>query len=96
MYTDLIIYGVVAIIIIAIYSFVPVSLSFRARAFGVKISIFELLRMRWQKIPVDDLLHCLIEAKKHGMEIKPRTLKNHYLAGGDMKELTKSLINNGK
>lgn len=71
---------------------IPVGLWFTATAQGVKISIAELLLMRWRKVPVNDMLNALIISNKEGLQITSKQLQFHYLAGGDILNVVNGLV----
>ena len=65
-----------------IFYFIPIGLWFTALISGVRISLLQLILMRWRKVPPGVIVRSMIEAFKAGLEIKRDDLEAHYLAGG--------------
>ena len=62
--------------------FIPVGLWFQALVSDVKISLLQLILMRWRKVPPTVIVRAMIEGKKAGVELYRDLLEAHYLAGG--------------
>ncbi|HKK63804.1 MAG TPA: flotillin-like FloA family protein, partial [Bacteroidales bacterium] len=68
--------------------FIPIGLWFTALLSGVRISLLQLILMRWRKVPPSVIVRSMIEAHKAGLsEIKRDALEAHYLAGGHVEQV---------
>jgi len=79
-----------------IFYFIPVGLWFKALVSGVKISLLQLVFMRWRKVPPPIIVNNLIAATKAGLSLNRNALEAHYLAGGHVKSVVNSLISADK
>ena len=61
--------------------FIPIGLWFQALVSDVKISLLQLVLMRWRKVPPTVIVRAMIEGKKAGLELYRDLLEAHYLAG---------------
>lgn len=62
--------------------FIPIGLWFQALVSDVKVSLLQLVLMRWRKVPPSVIVRAMIEGKKAGLELYRDLLEAHYLAGG--------------
>src|SRR6478609_3766126 len=76
--------------------FVPLSLWITALFSGVSISIFQLIFMRFRKVPPSLIVGSLITATKAGITLSMDDLETHYLAGGNVPHVIKALISADK
>lgn len=72
--------------------FVPVNLWITAIFSGVRIELFELVFMRIRRTPPKLIVENLIHLTKAGIPVSKADLETHYLAGGNIENMTKSLI----
>ena len=80
-----------------IFYFIPVGLWFSALISGVRISLLQLILMRWRKVPPTVIVRAMIEAHKAGLrEIKRDELEAHYLAGGHVEKVVHALVSAAK
>jgi uncharacterized protein YqfA (UPF0365 family) len=79
-----------------IFYFIPVGLWFQALVSGVKISLLQLIFMRWRKVPPGILVRAMIEGTKAGLEINRNELEAHYLAGGHIERVVHALVSASK
>ncbi len=80
-----------------IFYFIPVGLWFSALISGVRISLLQLILMRWRKVPPNIIVRAMIEAHKAGLrEIKRDELEAHYLAGGHVVQVVHALVSANK
>ncbi|MDD3875960.1 MAG: flotillin-like protein FloA [Bacteroidales bacterium] len=79
-----------------IFYFVPVGLWFSALVSGVRISLLQLVLMRWRKIPPAVIVNNLISATKAGLKLDRNDLEAHFLAGGRLKQVVTALISADK
>ncbi|MEF2793592.1 MAG: flotillin-like FloA family protein, partial [Alistipes dispar] len=64
-----------------VFYFIPVGLWFSALVSGVRISLLQLILMRWRKVPPSTIVSSMIESTKAGLELYPNEREAHYLAG---------------
>ena len=76
--------------------FIPVGLWFSALLSGVRISLIQLVFMRWRKVPPSVIVTAMINATKAGLTITRDELEAHYLAGGRVKLVVNALISADK
>ncbi len=89
--------GVGAIFLLWIlFYFIPVGLWFTAFVSGVRISLIQLVLMRWRKVPPNIIVRSLITATKAGIPLKRDDLEAHYLAGGRVQQVVNALISADK
>jgi uncharacterized protein YqfA (UPF0365 family) len=88
--------GIIIILILFLY-LVPIGLWFQALVSGVRISLIQLIFMRWRKVPPSVIVRAMIEATKAGIvEIKRDALEAHYLAGGHVEKVVHALVSAAK
>ncbi|MCD4680243.1 MAG: flotillin-like protein FloA [Bacteroidales bacterium] len=75
-----------------IFYFIPVGLWFSALLSGVRISLLQLVFMRWRKVPPAVIVTAMINATKAGLHLTRDDLEAHYLAGGRVKNVVNALI----
>jgi len=95
--------GIYVVIIVAIlvflwiiFYFIPVGLWFRALVSGVRISLLQLIFMRWRKVPPSIIVSALIEGTKAGLILHRNDLEAHYLAGGHVPQVVHALVSADK
>ncbi|MCF8304772.1 MAG: flotillin-like protein FloA [Bacteroidales bacterium] len=79
-----------------IFYFIPVGLWFTALLSGVRISLLQLVFMRWRKIPPAVIVKSLIASTKAGLHLNRNDLEAHYLAGGRVEPVVNALISADK
>ncbi|MCD4789042.1 MAG: flotillin-like protein FloA [Bacteroidales bacterium] len=79
-----------------IFYFIPVGLWFTALLSGVKISLLQLVFMRWRKVPPQVIVRSMISATKAGLKPNRDELEAHYLAGGNVVSVINALISADK
>ncbi|MCF6242963.1 MAG: flotillin-like protein FloA [Bacteroidales bacterium] len=72
--------------------FVPIGLWFQAQITNVRISLLQLVFMRWRKVPPSIIVNAMIASKKAGIDLKRDDLEAHYLAGGHVGAVVNALI----
>ncbi len=75
-----------------LFYFIPVGLWFTALVSGVKISLLQLILMRWRKVPPPVIVRALIEGTKAGIILRRNDLEAHYLAGGHVEKVVHALV----
>lgn len=72
---------------------IPIGLWFQALVSGVRISLLQLVVMRWRKVPPRVIVGALIEGTKAGLTTLNRNeLEAHYLAGGRVEKVVHALV----
>jgi len=95
-------FGIVAIVIACIVFiwiflyFVPVGMWFTALLSNVRISLIQLVLMRWRKVPPRVIVQSLISSTKAGLKLNRDELEAHYLAGGNIIKVVNALISADK
>jgi len=91
--------GVTAAIIVASFVglaillyIIPIGLWFQALISGVRVSLVQLIFMRWRKVPPSAIVKAMITSKKAGLDISRDSLEAHYLAGGRVQIVVNALI----
>jgi uncharacterized protein YqfA (UPF0365 family) len=79
-----------------IFYFIPVGLWFKALVSGVRISLLQLVFMRWRKIPPSAIVNNLISSTKAGLHLNRDDMEAHYLAGGNLTKVVNALISADK
>nr|MBC7614328.1 flotillin-like protein FloA [Pseudopedobacter sp.] len=97
--------GYVSIIFIVIGSIValffllyvlPINLWFTAQLSGVKINLLNLVLMRLRRVPPSLVVNAMITSTKAGLNITSNEIETHFLAGGHVNNVIKSLISADK
>lgn len=90
---SLVIIGAVSLVLLwIILYFVPIGLWFSALVSGVKMSLLQLVLMRWRKVPPTTIVSAMIEGTKAGLELNPNELEAHFLAGGHVARVVHALV----
>lgn len=79
-----------------LFYFVPVGLWFQAVLTSTRVSLLQLIFMRWRKVPPGIIVNAMISAKKAGLVISADQLEAHYLAGGHVQNVVNALISADK
>ena len=80
-----------------IFYFIPVGLWFSALISGVRISLLQLILMRWRKVPPSVIARSMIEAHKAGLkDINRDDMEAHFLAGGHVERVIHALVSANK
>ncbi|HHV13822.1 MAG TPA: flotillin-like protein FloA [Clostridiales bacterium] len=88
----LILIGIIGLVIVLFFSFVPVGLWISSLAANVKVSIFNLVGMRLRRVIPSRIVLPLIKATKAGLSLNVNQLEAHYLAGGNVDGVVNALI----
>ena len=91
----IIIVGAVILLWILLY-FIPIGLWFQALVSGVRISLLQLIFMRWRKVPPSVVVGAMIEADKAGLKLIRDELEAHFLAGGHVAQVVHALVSANK
>ncbi len=79
-----------------LFYFIPVGLWFSALLSGVRISLLQLVFMRWRKVPPKIIVSALIVSTKAGLNLNRDELEAHYLAGGRVAQVVHALVSASK
>ena len=89
--------SVLAIVLLIVFFYlVPVNLWFQCVLNGVKISLIQLIFMRWRKVPPAIIVNAMINSRKAGLNLSSDLLEAHYLAGGHVRSVVNALISADK
>jgi len=88
----IVILGIVGLLVVLFFTFVPVGLWVSSLAANVKISIFNMIGMRLRRVKPAKIVMPLIKARKAGLDIAVNQLEAHYLAGGNVDNVVNALI----
>lgn len=91
----LMIVGVV-IGILVFFWLVPLGLWFSATLSDVRISLIQLILMRWRRVPPSVIVNAMITSKKAGLSLTRDDLEAHYLAGGRIVSVVNALVSADK
>ncbi|MDQ2179436.1 flotillin-like protein FloA [Marinifilum sp. D714] len=94
--TIILIFAAVGVGIYILFVFIPVALWFSALLSGVRISLIQLVFMRWRKVPPKVIVSAMIEGTKAGLKLNRNELEAHYLAGGHVSQVTHALVSASK
>ena len=91
----LIIAGSIILLILFLW-LVPLGLWFNALLNGVRVSLIQLILMRWRRVPPGTIVNALITGTKAGIKLNRDQLEAHYLAGGRVVPVVNALISADK
>ena len=94
--TYLIWIGLSIIFLLIFLWFFPITLWFQALISGVKISLLQLVLMRWRKVPPGTIVMAMITGTKAGLKLNANELEAHYLAKGNVPNVVNALISADK
>ncbi len=88
--------GISLVALMVFLWFFPVTLWFQALISGVKISLVQLVLMRWRKVPPGTIVMAMITGTKAGLKLEANELEAHYLAKGNVPNVVNALISADK
>ncbi len=80
------------VLLLLIFYFIPMGLWFSALVSGVRISLLQLVLMRWRKVPPSIIVSAMIEGTKAGLKLNANDMEAHYLAGGNITNVVHALV----
>jgi uncharacterized protein YqfA (UPF0365 family) len=92
----LILPGIFVVGLIVFLYVVPLGLWFQAMFSGVRISLIQLIIMKWRKVPPKIIVNAMISSGKAGITLTRDSLEAHFLAGGHVQSVINALISAGK
>lgn len=84
------------VVLILFFYFVPIGLWFQALLSSVRVSLVQLIFMRWRRVPPRVIVQALITSTKAGLTVKRDDLEAHYMAGGNVQPVINALISADK
>ena len=90
--SGIILFVLILLALVIIFSFIPVGLWISALAAGVKVGIIDLIGMRLRRVIPSRIVNPLIKAEKAGLNVSTGKLEAHYLAGGNVDRVVNALI----
>ncbi len=75
---------IIVILLIILFSFIPVGLWIASIAAGVPVGLINLIGMRLRRVVPAKIVLPLIKATKAGLSVSVDKLEAHYLAGGNV------------
>lgn len=88
---------VIGIVVLVFFLYlVPIGLWFQGILTNARISLIQLMFMRFRKVPPSVIMNAMINAKKAGLNLSPDQLEAHYLAGGHVQRVVNALISADK
>ena len=91
MYIAVIIVGIVGLVLVY-FAFSYIGLWIQALVSGAKVGLFNIIFMRFRKVPPKLVVESKIMAVKAGIDIPTDSLESHFLAGGNVSRVVKALI----
>lgn len=79
-----------------LFYFIPVGLWINALLSGVRVSLLQLVLMRWRKVPPSVIVNAMITSTKAGLALNRDELEAHFLAGGHVQSVVNALISADK
>jgi len=83
---------VVAVIVLLYFIGSSINLWIQALVSGARVGLFNIIFMRFRKVPPKLIVESKIMAVKAGLDISTDNLESHYLAGGNVPRVIQSLI----
>jgi len=87
--------GIIIFLILFLW-LVPLGLWFNALLNGVRVSLIQLILMRWRRVPPGVIVNAMITGTKAGLKLNRDQLEAHYLAGGHVTPVVNALISADK
>lgn len=84
--------GIIGLLVVLFFTFVPVGLWISAIASGVRVGIVDLVGMRLRRVTPSKIVLPLIKATKAGLSLKANQLEAHLLAGGNVDSVVNALV----
>ena len=88
--------AIIFVALIILLWFFPVALWFQAILSGVRVSLLQLVLMRWRGVNPNTIVIALITGTKAGLTLRANELEAHYLAKGNVVKVVNALISADK
>lgn len=82
----------VIILLWLLFYFIPIGLWFKSLLSGVRISLLQLILMRWRKVPATLIVNEMITGTKAGLDLNSNELEAHFLAKGNVPNVIQALV----
>jgi len=93
MFTQIVIIVIgIAVVVLLYFVSSAVSLWIQALVSGARVGLFNIVFMRFRKVPPKLVVNAKIMAVKAGIEISTDFLESHFLAGGEVMRVVQALI----
>ena len=90
--TIIIAFILLCVLILVLFVASSIMLWFQALVSGARVGLFNIVFMRFRKVPPKLIVESLIMAVKAGITLDTDGLESHYLAGGNVTRVVQSLI----
>ncbi len=88
--------AVIVVGLVILLWFFPVTLWFQALISGVRVSLLQLILMRWRQVSPSTIVMAMITGTKAGLKLNVNELEAHYLAKGNVSKVVNALISADK
>lgn len=88
--------AIIAFVFLFLLWLLPIPLWLSAKFANVDISLFQLLFMRFRRVPPSTIVNAMVMAHKAGLPVERDMLEAHYLAGGNVDRVVRALISADK
>lgn len=92
LFGPIILFMIIFVALILVFTFIPVGLWISALAAGVKVGFFNLIGMRLRRVVPSRIVNPWIKGDKAGLNLNGNKLEAHYLAGGNVDRVVNALI----
>lgn len=82
----------VFVLIFALFLLQFLGLWVQAMTSNAKVSLFDMIGMKFRKVDAKTVVNCRISAVKAGMDIPTNAIETHYLAGGRVLHVIRAMI----
>ena len=86
----------ILILVLVYFAFSYIGLWVQALVSGARVGLFNIIFMRFRKVPPKLIVESKIMAVKAGIDIATDALESHYLAGGNVSRVIQALIASDK
>jgi uncharacterized protein YqfA (UPF0365 family) len=83
---------IILVLLILLFTVIPVGLWISALAAGVKVGFFNLIGMRLRRVTPSKIVNPWIKGDKAGLKLNGNSLEAHHLAGGNVDRVVNALI----
>lgn len=87
---------IIVFAVLILFWLLPIPLWLSARFANVDISLFQLLIMRFRRVPPTTIVNAMVMGHKAGIPVERDPLEAHYLAGGNVDRVVRALISADK
>lgn len=82
----------IAVVVLLYFVSSAISLWIQALVSGARVGLFNIVFMRFRKVPSKMIVNAKIMAVKAGLDISTNDLESHYLAGGEVLRVVQALV----